>query len=192
MPDGTSLDDVEIVASGPRFVLGVSPGGWGVWDRRRPETPVALFASTDQGMDQAERIYERLDREDRTSRGVWTRPLLAVMFVSLAIWLVARAVAAILLSMVYGGRSFTTSGLVRFAQVVDVSSGFFFAVWIAALVVFMALWLQRNRLAIDRLTAPAEAPPADTPPDTPPEAPAEIAPAPDSTNPWSRAAADPT
>jgi len=164
VPEGSSLDEVEIVSSGPRFVFGVSPGGWGVWDRQRPDTPVALFASTDEGMEQAERTFEGLDREDRMSRGRWSRPLLVVMFVSLGVWVVARAGAAVLLSMVYSSRSFTNVRVVGYAQILDESSGFFFAVWIAALVVFVALWLQRNRLAIDRLTAPF-APVTGTPPD---------------------------
>jgi len=162
VPEGTRLDDVEIVASGPRYVFGVSPAGWGVWDRLRPDAPMALFSGSDEGMIQAEKLYDGLDREDRRARGVWSKPLLIVLFVALGVWVVTRAVDAALFSFLYLGHP-PGSGLVRAAQITDAVAGVSFALWLAALVLFVALWLQRNRLAVDRLTAPVGLPGGEPP-----------------------------
>ena len=156
MSDEAPLEHVEVADETRRYVLGASGGHWGVWDRRSPDEPVAIFPETDEGLDRAERLYQTLRSQDRRATDPYSRPLTILLFILLGIWILARATFSAFYALtVTGGSDFLRTWMFDVVRIAEAVEGTAFALWIGCLVVLVALWLGRNRGIVDRLLGPS-------------------------------------
>ncbi len=89
MSDARGLQGVEVYDARESHVLGVTDGGYAIWDLRAPAAPVAGFPGTDDGLEAAELEFDRLVREERRGRDRWSPVLRWTLFVTLGIWVAA-------------------------------------------------------------------------------------------------------
>jgi hypothetical protein len=141
-----------------RYVLAVSPEGYGVWDKLAddPERPVALFPQTDEGLEEAEGEFHRLTKADRPRSGrlidtyvssAGTRVLVSLVAVGVIVWIVAGAIFNIGYALGFRRFSFdqTTSPVDDLLIVTQTVEFIAFRLWVGALAALGALWLVRWR-----------------------------------------------
>jgi len=148
MSDAGSTGRVEEYDARGSFALRVTQRGYEIWDRRVATGPISLFPGTDEGLEAAELVFQRLVREERMDRDRWSTGFRWTLFIALGVWVassIARAIVEFLLIARHGGSSFIW-WLDSSAAVQDVS----FAAWMAALVVLVALWLRRNGRVVEQ------------------------------------------
>ena len=156
MSDTGGLEGVEVYDARESFVLGVTDDGYSIWDRRAPGGPISGFPGTDDGLEAAELEFERLVRDERSRRDRWSPVLRWTLFIALGVWVAAsivHVVLSLLVELNLVGSAGDATGVFRSFEFAAVLQGTSFAVWVAALVVLVALWLRRNgRVVEQRLT----------------------------------------
>ena len=149
MSDTGGLGGAEEYDARGSFALRVTQRGYEIRDRRDPSRPIAEFPGTGAGLEAAEAEFERLVREERSGRDRWSLVLCWCLFVALGIWVVASATrAAVELRVEVTNNASRT--MVRWIDVSATVQTVAFAVWVAALVVLVALWLRRNGRVIEQ------------------------------------------
>ncbi|HET6770739.1 MAG TPA: hypothetical protein VFH75_03765 [Actinomycetota bacterium] len=136
--------------AGRRYVLGQGEDFYGIWDRELPGKPVETFDLTEVGLQEARRRIARLSSQDFWAR-IGPKALRSALFGGLALWILIGLVLSISdpidspFSAGPVGRiaplTLTdpfNSGWVKAAHVVEILA---FRVWIAALVILVALRL---------------------------------------------------
>jgi hypothetical protein len=100
---GQSTDpDREVTETSEHYEVARTDDGWGIWDRRDPGRPLAMYPTGDRGFESA---YEHFTRLNRAERGlVVRRGLEAACFwaaaVAGAVWVVSTAIFQVRLNLI--------------------------------------------------------------------------------------------
>jgi hypothetical protein len=138
---GSSLEpllDREIVDESRHFLLGLTPQGWGVWDRSlSSDEPVAFFPEGDDGYDQAAEYFARANRAARFRRWSWSDVWRWVAYVSGAMWVLGTALLSAALWS-DNGDNFDTLRWVQIAA--DIG----YSVFLVSVAVSVLMWLHNR------------------------------------------------
>jgi hypothetical protein len=136
-------DEFELIDSRSRYVLGAGTDYYGIWDTEQLGRPLSRFSLTDEGLGQAQEEFDRLLRLNRNPRAMLSRVLRTTLFAGLALW----AVAGGIYSWLYVRTEFGSPASIRAIRVFYVAQIVAFRVWVGALALLAAMWLQYGRAA---------------------------------------------
>jgi hypothetical protein len=148
MSDTGGSGRVEDYDARGSYAIRANPDGYEIWDRRDPSHPISSFPGTDTGLEAAENEFARLVREERRGKDRWPPVLRWTLFIALGIWVAASVARSVMeFSLTFAHVAQLT---VRWFEVVAAVQNVSFAIWIAALVVLVALWLRRNGRVVEQ------------------------------------------
>ena len=137
----------EILDSNARYLLGQDDEGFGIWRMQEEgDDPVARFAATDEGEQQAWDAFNRLSRPSIENRLI--DPLIVALLTGLVGWFVTGAIggfATMLNSDRYYSDPFIgTQGPAGWVHSVNFVGGLSFRLAICSLAALAGLWLTRQ------------------------------------------------
>jgi hypothetical protein len=135
-------DDREVAEQSRHFEVARIDAGWGVWDRRDPPEPLAMYTPDAQGFESAYEHFTRLNRHERNS-AIRVRLMglsLWIALVSGLAWIVSTAVFQIRINAIGGG--FSSQDAYEALQWTNVVSGIAYPVFLVSFGLYVMMWMK--------------------------------------------------
>jgi hypothetical protein len=136
-----------------RFAVVRDEDGYAVWrlEEMGEGEPIERFSDDDEGYEAAGAAWKQLTKQDIRDRGVWLGRLRLTALVGLALWVLTYGLTSVLNVFLYLRRessfAFGDDPLEdgTFEVWLGAVSSVVFAIWVAALLSYVLLWLERRR-----------------------------------------------